>query len=163
MAISMRHFLLFLSSFLFSFNLVAQNLNYDPSQENCKRSRYAFQIETQKAAVTGIMILKETADEIAGSMVNEFGVSAIDFIYNKKKDSIKLLSVVSFLNKWYIKKVLKKDLKLSIQLLTDLPGKQPKNYEIDQMDAYLIILNIKRKIKYTFNIMESESPAYETE
>ena len=159
----MRHFLLFLSSLLFSFNLVAQDFENVPSQDDCERSRYTFQIETSKAVVTGIMILKETSNEIVGSMVNEFGVSAIDFIYFKNNNSIKLLNVVSFLNKWYIKVVLKKDLRLSIQLIKSLPHKNPKKYKFYQTDDSLSVFNIKRKIKYTFNVMESELPAYETE
>lgn len=159
----MKHFLLFLSSLLFSLNLVAQDFEGDLSQNNDERSRYTFQIETSKAAITGIMLLKETPDDIVGSMVNEFGVSAIDFIYNKKKNSIKLLNVVSFLNKWYIKMVLKKDIRLSIQLLKRLDHKSPKNYQIDIAEDSLSIFNIKRKLKYTFNVMETDLPTYETE
>lgn len=159
----MKHFLLFLSSLLFSLNLVAQDFEGDLSQNNDERSRYTFQIETSKAAITGIMLLKETPDDIVGSMVNEFGVSAIDFIYNKKKNSIKLLNVVSFLNKWYIKMVLKKDIRLSIQLLKGLDHKSPKNYQIDIAEDSLSIFNIKRKLKYTFNVMETDLPTYETE
>lgn len=159
----MNHFLLFLSSLLFSLNLVAQDIDIAPLQDDCERSRYTFQIETPKAIVTGVMLLKETSDEIVGSMVNEFGVSAIDFIYNKKKNNLKLLNVVSFLNKWYIKMVLKKDLRLSIQLLKNIPHKNAKNYEIEQTDYSLSVLNVKRKLKYTFNVMETELPTYETE
>lgn len=159
----MRLFLLFLSSLLFSLNLVAQDYEDNLPPDTGERSRYTFKIETSKAAVTGIMLLKETSDEIVGSMVNEFGVSAIDFIYDKKKNSLRLLNVISFLNKWYIKKVLKKDLRLSIQLLKELEHKNPKNYQIDLAEDSLSILNVKRKLKYTFNVMETDPPTYETE
>lgn len=161
----MRHFLLFLSSLIFSISSIsAQDIeNSDIPNEDAARDVYSFQIDTPKAAITGIMILKESGEDIVGSMVNEFGVSAIDFVYNKRKNSIKLLNVASFLNKWYIKLILKKDLRLAIQLLKDIPHKNPGNYTIDKTEDSLTLFNVKRKLKYTFGSMETEGTIYDTE
>lgn len=125
-------------------------------------SRYAFAIETPKAAVTGVAIMRADSTQIVGSLVNEFGVSAIDFIYNRKKDKVKLVNVVSFLNKWYIKLVLKNDIKLCLHVLYDIPYKPQKNYDIELSPEKIKVTNRKRKIIYSFSDLP-QAPEYETE
>jgi hypothetical protein len=58
--------------------------------------------------MTGILIVKPAGDEWRGSMVNEFGIKAFDFIVKKQK--CRLLNTVSLLNKWYIRKIIANDL-----------------------------------------------------
>lgn len=148
----MKAFLLFLVSLCSSLVMHAQTSNDDVHPDSVVLMRYAFEITTPKAAITGIMLVKEIDREIIGSMVNEFGVSAIDFIYDKNKDKIKLQNVVGFLNKWYIKMVLKKDIRLALHLMYEIPYKADKNYDIaiNAPDGY-VIQNKKRKLTYTFN------------
>lgn len=133
------------------------------TQDSELRERYSFQIETEKASISGIMILHVTDEEIIGSMINEFGVSAIDFIYNRKKDKVKLVNVVCFLNKWYIKLVLKNDIKLCIHVLFDIPYKENKNYLIEASDDTVSIFNKKRKLRYSFSPLTSPELQYDTE
>lgn len=105
----------------------------------------------QKGYVSGILVANEDGDNIYCSMINEFGVSALDFIYNKKKRKIKLLNVVSFLNKWYIKRVLRDDLQYCMHQLYGIPyGKSEKQYLSVKEENKIIVDNIKRKLTYTF-------------
>jgi len=117
----MKRFLLFLNSLLFvcAIGLCANDI--DSTDVNNQLQRYAFQIETDKAFVSGLLLANESEDVINGSMINEFGVSAIDFTYSKRKQKVKLLNVVSFLNKWYIRMVLKNDLKFCLHILYGTP------------------------------------------
>ncbi len=146
----MRAILIFLSSLLaiVSFNSRAEVVDADSIGDQCRR--YAFQLETSKAAITGICIAREDAETITGSMVNEFGISAISFVYNKQKDKVKLLNVISFLNKWYIKMVLKNDIKVCIHTIYNIPSKQSKNYGVEVEEDKVVITNNKRHLKYTF-------------
>jgi hypothetical protein len=146
----MRAILIFLSSLLafVSFNSRAEVLDADSIQDQCQR--YSFQLETSKAAISGIFIAKEDAETITGTMVNEFGISAISFVYSIKKDKVKLLSVISFLDKWYIKMVLKKDIKFCIHTLYNIPSKQDKTYGVVVDSDTVAITNNKRHIRYTF-------------
>jgi hypothetical protein len=81
-----------------------------------------------------------------GTVVNEFGINAFDFVYNKEKQEVKLIDVISFIDKWYIKKALKEDL----EALLSLNEKKDKNKEITKQEDDTIILNDKRyKITYT--------------
>lgn len=146
----MRAFLLFLVSLITTLALHAQETANVTVPVPGQCVRYAFEIATPKAAVTGIMIVKDSDGMILGSMINEFGVSAIDFRYDRKKDKMKLLSVVGFLDRWYIKMTLKKDLRLCLHVLFGMPYKPDKNHEISASADSCRIVNKKRKITYTF-------------
>lgn len=159
----MRIFLLFLVSLFSSFSAFAGANGSDTVPTTGELTRYAFEITTPKAALTGIMLVKETDEVIMGSMVNEFGVSAIDFIYQKGKDKLKLQNVISFLNKWYIKMALKKDIRLALHVLFDMPYKTDNNYEITKSDNGYIIKNKKRNLIYTFNTILVTESGYDTE
>jgi hypothetical protein len=146
----MKAILLFLSSLLTFVSVCAKTESNDIDYATDQCRRYSFQVETKKAAITGIFITKENAEIITGSMVNEFGISAIDFVYTKKTDKIKLLHVVSFLNKWYIKMVLKKDLIFCIHTLYDMPVSQKNKYIVSKQGECVSIDNSKRHLKYVF-------------
>lgn len=149
----MRAFLLFLVSLFTSLVIYAQETVNDTVPGSGQSDCYAFEISTPKAAVTGIMIVKDSDNVILGSMINEFGVSAIDFRYDRRRDKLKLLSVVGFLDKWYIKMTMKTDLRLCLHVLFDIPYKSEKNHEISiSPDGYQVV-NKKRKITYKFTRM----------
>lgn len=146
----MKRFLLFLNSLLFvcAFGISA---NDSDSIEVCHQlQRYSFQIEMNKAFISGVLLANEDDGIINGSMINEFGVSAIDFTYSKKKQKVKILNVVSFLNRWFIKMVLKKDLKFCIHILYGTPHTPNNYYEVVSSGDKVSIINHKRSLKYTF-------------
>lgn len=122
----------------------------DSTEVSHQLQRYSFQIETNKAFISGLLLANEDDEAINGSMINEFGVSAIDFTFSRKKQKIKLLNVVSFLNKWYIKMVLKNDLKFCLHILYDIPFNSKSKYEVIRMCETVSIINHKRNLKYTF-------------
>ena len=112
--------------------------------------RYAFQIETSNAVISGLMIVVDDDENITGSMINEFGISALDFRYSKKNQKVRLLNVIKFLNRWYIKRTLKSDIQCFLQLLYDRPCRSAHKYEITHTDEGVSVFNSKRDIKYTF-------------
>ena len=68
--------------------------------------RRQFQIEMPKGGVSGIFISRDSGNEIRGGMINEFGISVLGFSYSKRNGKVKLTDVASFLDKWYIRRVL---------------------------------------------------------
>lgn len=159
----MRIFLLFLSSILafFAFGLRAQDMPSDSTA--MPTQRYVFQIDTGKAGITGILIMRQDEDAVRGCMINEFGVSALDFVYSRKSRKVKLLSVVSFLDKWYIRPVLRKDLACCVQELLGIPFTPAKNYSIEHTNDNTVILNRKRHLKYTFSPLKNYIPNDDSE
>ncbi|MDR1918505.1 MAG: hypothetical protein LBQ65_02530 [Tannerellaceae bacterium] len=69
--------------------------------------KYRIRIKTSQMEMSGIMLVKHLEDEWRGSVVNEFGIKAFDFIIKKQK--CRLLNTVSLLNKWYIRKIIESD------------------------------------------------------
>lgn len=84
-----------------------------------ERAKYAAYIEMPKAYVSGICVLLQEDSLIKGSLFNEFGITALDFTYNPQRDKIKLHSVMKMMDKWYIRKVLKKDLRQVMKTLKE--------------------------------------------
>lgn len=85
--------------------------------------RYAAVIELPKSYLSGICILYHGENnKISGSFFNEFGISALDFTYDGYKDKVKLHHVIKVMNKWYIKKVLRYDLRELIHQLRSGDG-----------------------------------------
>ncbi len=84
-----------------------------------QKMRYEAMIEMDKGYLSGICILSNEGKTVMGSLFNEFGISALDFSYNVEKDKIKLINVVGFLNKWYIRRTLRKDLAILLHRLQE--------------------------------------------
>lgn len=102
-----------------------------PTQEG-ERVRYSASIEMPRGYLSGVCILLREDATIKGSLFNEFGISALDFSYSPDKDKVKLHSVMAMLNKWYIKRVLKKDLRaLMHSLQAGETSYTDKKYKID--------------------------------
>ncbi len=146
----MRAILIFLSSLLALVSINAKAIGIGTDSIEGQPKRYSFQIETAKAAISGILIAKESESAITGSMVNEFGISAISFVYDKMKDKVKLVNVVSFLDKWYIKMVLKNDIRFCIHKLYDMPDNKESKYTVEIDNDTTVITNPKRHLKYSF-------------
>lgn len=156
----MRLILLFLSSFLFipAFGQVEEEVVIEETQEVevplCKRAVY---IDTGKATISGILVTRETENTILGSIINEFGISALNFCYDMEKDKMKLTHVVSFLNKWYIKRVLSNDLKFCLHILYGIPFNKKHNYSMEQIVDSTMVSNNKQHITYIFTPLKEST------
>lgn len=84
-----------------------------------------------KAYVGGLCILKGDESSLNVSIVNEFGVSIVTFIYAHDRDKIKMINCIRQLRRPFIKKVLKKDFKviLSEYLMQDDEERLPIQHE----------------------------------
>lgn len=87
-----------------------------PSSEG-DRARYSVQIDVKKAYISGICGMLFEDGKLKASVVNEFGFSAMDFEYDPQKDKVKIINIVKKLDHWYIKRVLKRDLRILIHNL----------------------------------------------
>ncbi|MCC8176352.1 MAG: hypothetical protein LUC85_08915 [Bacteroidales bacterium] len=85
-----------------------------------QRTRNQLIIEMPKAQVSGILIMAHVSqDTINASVVNEFGISLMDFSYNTLKDRVKLHSVMKALDKWYIRRTLRSDLRNLLNIMRE--------------------------------------------
>jgi hypothetical protein len=111
------------------------------------RARYTLVIQTGKVSLTGICLLKSTPDIIVGSVVNEFGIKAFDFVYTAKHSKVKLHNVAFFLDKWYIRKVVRSDLKY----LFASPRKKSRSMTVSvNANRTLLLQNKRHNMSYQF-------------
>lgn len=115
-----------------------------------KSGKYAMNIIMDKrGGVTGICILRDSGAEVFGSVVNEFGIKAFDFVYNKKKDKTKLRNVIKMLNKWYIRKIVSND--LSVVVRGNNTEKQLRKRRLTCGGDSIVLENTKYNITYKFH------------
>ena len=60
--------------------------------------------------ITGIMVLKLEGDTLRGTVLNEFGVRAFDVEGLPGHKKLKVSNVIKPLNKWYIRRLLSRDI-----------------------------------------------------
>lgn len=140
----MRRFLVSISFFVLSLSGMAQALDVSDS---CA-SKYSVSISFRGVTITGLCILRDYGDEVIGSVVNEFGIKAFDFVFNKDKGKTKLQNVIKMMNKWYIKKVISSD--LSTLLRSENTENKMKCRTIVKENGILTLNNNKYKINYKF-------------
>ena len=138
----MRVFLLLISiatSLLAVVPAIAQD-RFFPRQKG-EKVKYAVMIELEKAYISGVGIIACQEEEIRGVVFNEFGVSVISFSYNPRRKRMKILDAAGKLNRWYVKRVIRKDLLYVISAL--------------QMSETTYV-NEKRHIRYTFTPLDNQ-------
>lgn len=76
------------------------------------KARYAATIEMGKGYVSGIFVLAvdDEGEGYKGVLFNEFGITAMELTYGGPGTKGKLLHVIKMLDKWYIKRVLRRDM-----------------------------------------------------
>jgi hypothetical protein len=94
--------------------------------------RFSTFIETPRASISGICVLVTDSSEVCGSLFNEFGITALDFTYLPSKNKVRLHSVMSALDHWYIRRILRRDLRQIIPNLLGAPS-QSFNLKISQI------------------------------
>mgnify|MGYP003294572440 CR=1 FL=1 len=107
-----------------------------PANEGDK-VRYNLQVEIRDSFLSGICIMVNNDGIIASSIVNEFGISLMDFIYSEQKDKVKLCNMIKPLDRWYVKRLLKRSLKGMLKAM--------KSGDTEYIDE-------KNRIKYVFTL-----------
>lgn len=104
-----------------------------------QKNSFRFSFKVGEIDLSGIAVIKTDGSTVRGSIINEFGIKAFDFI--SSKDNCKLLNVISFMNKWYITKTIADD----FQFLWQINNQNSKNYRFIQIDNEWIIEKISCK------------------
>lgn len=119
--------------------------------------RYGFEMSMQKGGLTGVALTRLDNNAIYGSIINEFGVSALDFTYDIRRGKVKLNHLVSFLDKWYIRRVLRADLRVCLDRLYGLSDRMPKKHDVLQNGSTLTVCNLAHDISYSFTPLAHDS------
>ena len=118
------------------------------AQGQGRMDRYKVQIDIQEAYLSGVCIIRDVEGLLTGAVVNEFGVSAVTFRYNKTKDKVKILSLAAAMKRPGVKALLKNDLRNIMRdyCLSEVRFKTVYIYE-----------NPKYRMKYNFTPIDYET------
>lgn len=127
----MKAFLASVSFLLLFFSVPSAS---QEAENSCIRE-YQLLMNVRGNNISALCIMEiAQEDNIIGTVVNEMGMKVFDFTLQRGK--IKILNVIAPLNKWYIRKKLRKDFLYMIPLL-------------DQEEKFFD----KKQVKYTFTPM----------
>ena len=118
---------------------------------------YNLLMQVRGQEITGICVINTTPEnEVVGTVVSEFGVKAFDFTYANGK--AKVLNVIAMLDKWYIRKVLRKDLAFILENLPQGQDTVKKKRSISFLpNGDIEMKNGRFNIRYTFSPMNHET------
>lgn len=130
------------------FPVSAQN-SYPLLLSGEERTSWNFTLERGSMMITGICMARQTEDGVKGAVVNEFGVHFFDFVCRNNK--VKVSNVFPHMNKWYIRRVLRNDLRLLTANSALKPGR--RLLTANQPDS-LSLHNKKYGITYRFERLQ---------
>lgn len=118
------------------------------------RSENVVAVDMRGNRLSGIMIVKKTEKGYLGTLVNEFGIKAFDFEVvagNKgrlgSKKRVKLIDVVGFMDRWYIRRVLRRDIDFMLRF-PDAP-KDCRMVVVSE-GGNIVVKDLRYRISYTF-------------
>lgn len=124
-----------------------------PAEEGV-RAQYTVTIGWKQARITGICIMKSLGGEIVGALVNEFGIRAFDFRYDPRREVLKIENTIGFLDRWYIRKGLRSDLRALFRAADGALPCERGCRRIDRLDdGSLQLENRRRGLCYRFSPM----------
>lgn len=120
----MPRFFIFISILVLSLlQAIAQPATKLPTDSaavaDSSRLTFTALIETPKASISGICLIVQDSDSIKGAIVNEFGITALDFVYARKDDKVRLESAAPMLDKWYMRPVITADIRMLLHALRE--------------------------------------------
>lgn len=117
--------------------------------------QYTLHIDLPKGGhISGICLIRMEGDRGAMSVVNEFGVKAFDAVYPGTRRRVKLRHVIGPLDKWYIRRVIAKDMSVLFRPNRRLPRRRTLER---RPDGSLILTNKRFKITYRFKPLEYDA------
>ena len=112
------------------------------------RQQYGVSITARGAEITGVCIVKTDAEGSRGAIVNEFGIHALDFMVSADRRKVKLLNVIAMMDRWYVRRVVKKDLRTLFNATAD--GEQASGRTVTvEPDGTVTLTNTRYKLKYS--------------
>lgn len=112
------------------------------------RQEYSVAIMARGAEITGVCVVKTDAEGSRGAIVNEFGIHALDFMVSADRRKVKLQNVLPMMDRWYVRRVVKKDLRVLFNATTD--GEQAGGRTVTvEPDGTVTLANTRYKLKYS--------------
>ena len=111
------------------------------------RGMYNLEMNFRGHAITGITVIQKEQYEVRGTVVNQMGLKAFDFIYNDTRQKVELHNVIKMMNRWYIRRVLRRDLRF---LFSHFSSANERNHTLVVTSDTVRLQNTRQNINYLF-------------
>ena len=111
------------------------------------RGLYNLEMDLRGHSITGITVMQQEQEELRGTVVNQMGLKAFDFIYNDTKQKVELHNVIKMMNRWYIRRVLRRDLRF---LFSHSSSANDRNHALVITSDTVRLQNTRQNINYLF-------------
>lgn len=105
-------------------------------------------ISARGMELTGVCIIRTDGGGSRGTIMNEFGVNALDFTLSANRKKVRLQHVVAMMDKWYVKRVVRKDLQYLFSA-TASPQTKGCRTVVQAVDGSVTLENEKYQLKYS--------------
>ena len=153
----MRTYLRLISLFILlcplsgSANVVSQEEMSDSVlTDSVEIKQYNFSLQVKDQEVTGICVTKFILQtEAVGTVMNEFGLTILDFEY--KDGKTKLSNLPPMLDRWFVRRILQNDFSFFFKYLPSGQDFKKRSRRITfSPEGEVTLLNKRFKLKYTF-------------
>ena len=153
----MRTYLRLISLFILlcplsgSANVVSQEEMSDSVlTDSVEIKQYNFSLQVKDQEVTGICVTKFISQtEAVGTVMNEFGLTILDFEY--KDGKTKLSNLPPMLDRWFVRRILQNDFSFFFMHLPSGQDFKKRSRRITfSPEGEVTLLNKRFKLKYTF-------------
>ena len=112
------------------------------------RQQYSVTIVARGAEISGVCMTKTDDVGTRGAIVNEFGFHALDFMVSADRRKVKLLNVMPMMDRWYIRRILRKDLRLLFGATMTGGLKSGRSITVSD-DGTIVLNNARYKLNYS--------------
>ncbi|MDR0835642.1 MAG: hypothetical protein LBN11_03550 [Tannerella sp.] len=109
-----------------------------------EKNSYQVNIHVKEKPLSGICLLKKNDDGWRGTLINEFGSKAFDFVVAGRKCELK--NTISLMDKWYIRKTIAADLYYLFEIDNPAASFQKKTVRYEQDGAVIVSYGKKKTI-----------------
>ena len=110
----MRACLLWISLWAALWHTQAAAQSLLPNEEG-ERVVLSARVEMPRARLSGLCVVVCQEGKLRAGLVNEFGFTALAFRYDPATGKVKLTETAALLDKWYIRRTLRRDLRAVMQ------------------------------------------------
>ena len=113
------------------------------------RQQYSVLIRARGVELTGVCIIKtDSVGDSRGAIVNEFGIHALDFTLSADRRRVRLQNVMPQMDRWYIRRVVRSDLRLLFGA-TAAGERKGRRTVTQDADGTLTLTNTRYNITYS--------------
>lgn len=129
---------------LLSVDMMAQG-PFRPDKDG--KCSFNLEMDIRGHSITGLTIMQQGDGEVRGTVVNQMGLKAFDFIYNETRQKVELQNVVKMMNRWYIRRVLRRDLRF---LFSHSSNAHNRSHTLIVTPDSVRLQNTRQHINYLF-------------